>query len=114
MKSSSKRKDDTVAQDAETRNAEMTLRLGKDEVVIRRRYEALSIVNDILIGLWFTVGSILFFFEATTTTGTWLFVIGSVELLIRPMIRMTRIVHLARRPGGVGGGDKARKADQGF
>jgi len=86
-----------VAQDTGTN---VTLHLGKDEVVIRRRYEALSIINDILVGLWFTVGSILFFFESTTTTGTWLFLLGSVELLIRPMIRMTRIVHLRRRSGG--------------
>ncbi|PVZ06879.1 YrhK family protein [Actinomycetospora cinnamomea] len=103
-----------MAQDTETRNAELTLHLGKDELVIRRRYEALSIVNDILIGLWFTVGSILFFFESTTTTGTWFFVIGSVELLIRPMIRMTRIIHLGRPPGGVGGGGTPRESDQDF
>ncbi len=103
-----------MAQDTDTGDAETTLHLGNEEVVIRRRYEALSIANDILIGLWFTVGSILFFFESTTTTGTWFFVIGSVELLIRPMIRMTRIVHLGRRPGGVDGGGTARESDQDF
>ncbi|MEJ2871461.1 YrhK family protein [Actinomycetospora sp. OC33-EN08] len=77
----------------------LTLDLGPDEVVISRRYEALSIVNDILIGIWFLIGSILFFSEATTTAGTWLFVIGSVELLVRPVIRLSRIVHLRRRAG---------------
>ena len=73
--------------------------LGSRELVIRRRYEVLSIVNDILIAVWFTVGSVLFFSDALTYTGTWFFVVGSVELLVRPAIRLTRQVHLQRLPG---------------
>lgn len=73
-------------------------KLGHEELVIRRRYEVLSIVNDILVGLWFLVGSILFFSAETTYVGTWFFVIGSVELLIRPVIRFARRVHLQRVP----------------
>ncbi|MUK02225.1 hypothetical protein GM708_09990 [Vibrio cholerae] len=68
--------------------------LGRRELVLHHRYEVLSIVNDILIALWFIVGSILFFQESTTTTGTWLFLIGSIELLIRPVIRLSRNVHI--------------------
>ncbi|WP_243637005.1 YrhK family protein [Rhodococcus sp. Eu-32] len=41
-------------------------------------------------------GSILFFGESTTTAGTWLFLGGSIELLIRPVIRLSRRVHLQR------------------
>ncbi|GAA4788782.1 hypothetical protein GCM10023200_24210 [Actinomycetospora chlora] len=92
----------------------MTLHLGRDELVIRRRYEALSIVNDILIGLWFTIGSFLFFSESTTTAGTWLFVVGSIELLIRPLIRMTRVVHLRRRTGATTGEAIAHESGQDF
>lgn len=73
--------------------------LGRRELVIRRRYEALSIVNDILIAVWFTLGSVMFFSDAWTYTGTWLFVLGSIELLIRPTIRLIRQVHLQRLPG---------------
>ena len=64
--------------------------LGHRELIIRRRYQVLSIINDILIGLWFAIGSVMFFSEAWTYTGTWLFVIGSIELLIRPVIRLIR------------------------
>lgn len=78
---------------------DIEFRIGHDEVVLRRRYEVLSIVNDLLIGLWFVVGSILFFSETTTTAGTWLFLIGSIELLIRPLIRLSRRVHIARVGG---------------
>lgn len=74
----------------------LTLRLGREELVIRRRYEVVSIANDILVALWFTAGSILFFSEATTTLGTWFFLVGSLELLIRPIIRLSRRLHLAR------------------
>lgn len=76
----------------------ITIRIGREELVIRKRYEVLSIVNDVLIAIWFLVGSILFFSDATTYAGTWLFVLGSVELLIRPVIRLSRLVHLRRLP----------------
>lgn len=76
---------------------------GHEELVIRRRYEVLSIANDLLIGVWFAVGSGLFFSPALTTTGTWLFLLGSVQLLVRPVIRLVRNLHLQRvgtAPGG--------------
>lgn len=78
-----------------------TVEIGRDELVIRRRYEALSIGNDVLIALWFLVGSILFFWEATTVAATLCFLLGSVEFLARPAIRLVRLVHV-RRIGGRG------------
>lgn len=74
----------------------LVVTIGDEELVIRQRYETLSIINDILIAIWFTVGSILFFAESTAEAGTWLFLIGSVELIIRPAIRLTRQLHLRR------------------
>ncbi|WP_110668781.1 YrhK family protein [Salinicola halophilus] len=79
-----------------------TLEFGDEELIIRQRYETLSIVNDVLIGIWFVVGSVLFFFEPLVYYGTWLFVIGSVEMLIRPVIRLIRRIHLKRLKGGSG------------
>lgn len=74
----------------------LEVRFGHHELLVRKRYEALSIANDILIALWFIVGSIMFFWETWTTAGTWCFLAGSVELLIRPLIRMARLVHIQR------------------
>lgn len=37
-----------------------------------------------------------FFSESTTEIGTWLFLIGSIQLLIRPFIRIIRSIHLKR------------------
>ncbi len=74
----------------------LVLRLGRQELVIRYRYEVASIVNDLLIAVWFVVGSVLFFSESTTTVGTWCFLLGSVELALRPAIRLSRHLHLRR------------------
>lgn len=81
----------------------LTIRIGPQELVIRRRYEAASIVNDVLIGLWFLIGSVFFFFESLTRAGTVLFVIGSVEMLIRPVVRLARHLHLQRLHRGSAG-----------
>jgi hypothetical protein len=71
-------------------------RISHAELALRRRYEIASIVNDLLIAGWFIVGSVLFFGDSTTTLGTWLFLIGSIELAIRPTIRLARHLHLRR------------------
>lgn len=76
--------------------APLTVRIGREELVVRQRYEVLSIINDILIALWFIVGSVLFFFEDWVVPGTWCFLFGSVELLVRPVIRLSRQLHLRR------------------
>nr|WP_289073350.1 YrhK family protein [uncultured Halomonas sp.] len=78
---------------------DLTFTMGREELVIHRRYEVLGIVNDFLIGIWFVIGSICFFYEgAVQTAGVWLFVIGSVQLLIRPAIRLHRYVYFKRLP----------------
>ncbi len=78
---------------------ELELPFTHDEIVLRQRYEIASILNDLLIAVWFIVGSVLFFSESTATAGTWLFLLGSIQLAIRPAIRLSRRVHLARRAG---------------
>ena len=78
---------------------ELDLPFTRDEIVLRQRYEVASILNDLLIAIWFIVGSVLFFSESTTTAGTWLFLVGSIQLAVRPAIRLSRRVHLTRRAG---------------
>lgn len=80
--------------------------IGDEALVIDGRYETASIVNDVLIAVWFVVGSILFFFESTQTAATWMFLVGSVQFLIRPVIRLTRRIHLRRL-----GADRSRRVD---
>ncbi len=49
-----------------------------------------------MIAVWFIIGSALFFSPETTEAGTWCFLLGSVQLAVRPAIRLTRRVHLRR------------------
>lgn len=74
------------------------IRVGREELIIHRRYEFLSIVNDVLMALWFLIGSIMFFFQPWVYAATWCFTIGSAQFLIRPMIRLARSLHLKRLP----------------
>ncbi|MBW0104378.1 YrhK family protein [Pseudonocardia sp. KRD291] len=74
----------------------ITITLGREELVVRRRFEVYSILNDLMIAIWFAVGSVFFFFEALYDLGIWLFVVGSVQLGIRPALRLSRRVQLQR------------------
>ena len=78
----------------------LTLEIGHEQLVLRRRYQAISILNDILIGAWFVAGSVCFFYPDLKDAGIWLFVLGSAQLLIRPVIRLSRLIHLRRLPEG--------------
>ena len=85
--------------------SDIEFRIGHDEVVLRQRYEVASIVNDLLVAVWFVIGSVLFFSDSTATAGTWLFLLGSVQLMVRPMIRLARKVHIQRMTQGPAGPD---------
>ncbi|KXS51749.1 YrhK-like protein [Marinobacter persicus] len=76
----------------------MTVKLGKEELVIRRRYEVISIANDFCIAVWFLIGSILFLFPEYEKAAIWLFIIGSFQFLVRPAIRLASHIHIQRIP----------------
>ena len=79
----------------------ITLTLGNEEITLRQRYELISIINEIGIALFFTVGSVAFYFEELFNLGVTLFVIGSVQLGIRPAIRFARRVQLTKLTKGM-------------
>lgn len=71
-------------------NPRVHLRFGRRVIVLNHRYEALSILNDIFIGIFFTVGSVLFFFTELESWAITLFLLGSIDFLLRPVIRLAR------------------------
>jgi hypothetical protein len=79
----------------------VTLTLGDREIVLRQRYEILSIANEILIALAFTIGSVAFYWESLFNLGVTLFVVGSIMLGVRPAIRLSRRVMLRRVTQGM-------------
>ena len=75
---------------------EMIFDLGQRHVVIQRRYEVLGAVNDLCIAILFLVGSFFFLSSELIEGGTWLFIVGSALLLIKPILKITSLVHVSR------------------
>jgi len=76
----------------------LTLVIGHEQLVIRRRYEVLSIINDFFIAIWYLLGSVFFLYPSLEKVAIWLFIIGSVQFLIRPTIRLLTHMHVQRVP----------------
>ena len=76
--------------------SDLDLRVGDREIDIDNRWETASIANDVLVALWFLVGSVLFLRADLVTVGTWFFIVGSLELLARPALRLGRRIHIRR------------------
>ena len=75
---------------------DLSLRLGKRQVDIARRWEAASILNDVMVGVWFVAGSIFNFFTDLELIGLVLYLLGSLQLLLRAFIRLGRRVYVRR------------------
>ena len=60
-------------------------------------YKALYQLNDVVLGIIFLIGSFLFFSDTTVTIGTVLFVIGSIQMTVRPFIALSHDLHLAHK-----------------
>jgi hypothetical protein len=76
----------------------LTLTVGDEQLVVRRRYEMISIVNDFFIASWFLSGSVFFLYPSMEKVAIWLFIIGSAQFLIRPTIRLLAHLHIRRVP----------------
>ena len=76
----------------------LTLTVGDEQLVVRRRYEMISIVNDFFIASWFLSGSVFFLYPSMEKVAIWLFIIGSAQFLIRPKIRLLAHLHIRRVP----------------
>ena len=77
-------------------NTELDLDLAHRHVVIQRRYEALGALNDLMIAIWFLVGSAFFLNESLVKSGTWLFIVGCIQLLIKPALKLSSLIHVGR------------------
>ncbi len=80
----------------EEHGREIDIQLGHEQLVIQRKYEAAGAVNDLLIAVWFLVGSVFFLDDSLMRSGTWLFVIGSTQFLLKPVIKLAGLVHMRR------------------
>ena len=86
--------------DTSNHSEDLVFKLGHEELIIRRRYETLSIINDFFIAVWFLLGSVLFLFPEFEQAAIWLFIVGSAQFLVRPSLRLAHQIHLKRLPSG--------------
>ncbi|RXJ86389.1 YrhK family protein [Arcobacter sp. CECT 8985] len=75
---------------------ELDVDIGNRHIVIQRRYEFLVAINDFFIALWFLIGSFFFLYDSLMKSGTWLFIVGSAQFLLKPLIKLISMVHVAR------------------
>lgn len=77
-------------------NNRMELDLGQKHIITQRRYEALGAINDFLIAVWFLIGSFFFLSDSLVESGTWLFIVGSAQLLIKPVLKLISLIHVGK------------------
>ena len=76
---------------------ELDIDIGNRHIVVQRRYEAFEAFgafNDLMIAVWFLIGSFFFLNDSLVESGTWLFVVGSAQLIIKPIIKLISLVHV--------------------
>ncbi|ALS76430.1 hypothetical protein AUC31_15015 [Planococcus rifietoensis] len=99
-----------MTQKDENNRSEIDISSKNHELFIRNRYKFYYNINDVLIAVWFIIGSILFFWKETETIAIWFFLLGSIELLVRPLMRIFSEVHLKNiRSGKAGSGEDTRR-----
>lgn len=76
-------------------NKFLDIQMGTYEVTFSKKYRLIALLNDFMLALEFLVGSVLFLFESTLTVGTILFIIGSAQLLARPIIKIIHAFHFS-------------------
>ncbi|MDP8033708.1 YrhK family protein [Pasteurella atlantica] len=74
----------------------MNLGLKQQHIIIQRRYEILGAINDLFIAIWFLIGSFFFLSDSLVTSGTWLFIVGSAQLLIKPTLKLISLIHVKK------------------
>lgn len=70
--------------------------IGSWGLILKDKYRILYILNDLLIGMVFLTGSILFIQKELQHIGTYFFISGSVLMLMRSMIRILRLLHIKK------------------
>src|SRR5699024_10610292 len=61
--------------------------IGSFGVFFNKKYHLVSTVNDLMLGIWIVVGSVFFLFHSTMMAGTILFILVSLQMLARPMLK---------------------------
>ncbi|MGN7177470.1 YrhK family protein [Cytobacillus sp. SAFR-174] len=70
------------------------IEIGSYKMVIEKRYQAISFVNDILLGVLYLIGSILFLTDVSQTVSISFFLAGSIMMIIRAGLNLLKDLHI--------------------
>ncbi|MGY6211616.1 YrhK family protein [Cytobacillus firmus] len=70
------------------------IEIGSYKMVIEKRYQAVSFVNDILLGVLYLIGSILFLTDVSQTVSISFFLAGSILMIIRAGLNLLKDLHI--------------------
>ncbi|MBG9587900.1 YrhK family protein [Cytobacillus firmus] len=70
------------------------IEIGKYKMVIEKRYQAVSFVNDILLGVLYLIGSILLLTDVSQTVSISFFLAGSILMIIRAGLNLLKDLHI--------------------
>lgn len=73
---------------------DLSLRIGRFQIDIDSRWEAASILNDIMTGLWFLAGTIMNLVGGFGDWPLYMYLAGSLQLLLRAALRLAMRVHV--------------------
>ncbi|MFC5713017.1 YrhK family protein [Thalassorhabdus alkalitolerans] len=74
----------------------LDVKAGRFRLYFYRRYKVITVINDLLIGILFVTGSLLNFSSQTEIFGMVAYLLGSIFLFIRPLLRLIRNTSLRR------------------
>lgn len=70
---------------------------GPFEIYFKEKYASLQILADVIVGVFFVIGSILNFMESMQLLGSVSYLIGSVALALRAVLKILRRTYIYRR-----------------
>ncbi|MBT2687745.1 YrhK family protein [Bacillus sp. ISL-47] len=72
------------------------IEIGKYQMIIERRYQVISFLNDLLLGVLYLIGSILFLTDVSQAVSISFFLAGSIMMIIRAGLNIMKDLHVRR------------------
>ena len=76
---------------------DIIIKIGNFELYFENVYSIYSLINDLLIGILFIGGSLVNLFDGPARIGQVLYFIGSIALILRPLIKIIQNTHVYRQ-----------------
>ncbi|MDM5224809.1 YrhK family protein [Cytobacillus sp. NJ13] len=75
------------------------IKIGDYEMIIEKRYRVVSFINDLLLGVLYFIGSILFLTDASQAVSISFFLAGSILMIIRAGLNILKDLHINKITG---------------